>query len=211
MRFKTQVNIALLLLLAVFSALMIQLSVPYFTTRYDVDFLLTKQKIIHLKHWRYSFYTHITCSIFALIAGFTQFSKYLIQNKKLIHRAMGYIYVSDILLLAGPSGLIMSFYSNGTIVAKTSFVLLSCLWILFTGVALLKAKAGDFISHRNWMIRSYALTLSAISLRLFALILPAFIHLSAHDEYALIAWLSWTINLVIAELIIYLKRKSLFA
>jgi hypothetical protein len=211
MKFKRPLNVLLLLLLTVFSALMIQLSLPYFTTRYDVDFLLTKQKIIHIKHWRYSFYTHITFSIFALIAGFTQFSKYLIQKKKIVHRLMGYIYVTDILLIAGPSGLIMSFYSNGTGVAKTSFILLSSLWMIFTGIALLRVRSGDFISHRNWMIRSYALTLSAISLRLYAFILPSLVHLNAHDEYALIAWLSWTINLLAAELIIYRKRNNLFA
>jgi hypothetical protein len=211
MRYTNALNIFLVITLIVFCALMLQLSIPYFTFEYDVDFLLTKQKIIHIKHWRYSFYTHVLLSIFALIAGLTQFSSYVLKKHKKLHRVMGYIYVTDILLVAGPSGLIMSFYSNGTEVTKTSFVILSCLWIIFTAIAFIKAKQKQFVSHRNWMIRSYALTLSAISLRLYALVLPCFIHLTAHEEYTLIAWLSWTINLVIAELIIYYRKPQLFA
>ncbi|MES2515497.1 MAG: DUF2306 domain-containing protein [Bacteroidota bacterium] len=170
---------------------------------HDVDFLLTKQKIIHIKHWRYAFYTHIFLSIFSLIAGLTQFSDYILTKHKKLHKTMGYMYAVDVICLAGPSGLIMAFYANGNNTSKTSFVLLSALWIFFTVIAIIKVLKKDFIEHQKWMIRSYALTLSAITLRLLAFILPSFIHLTAKTEYALIAWLSWTINLVVAEVIIY--------
>jgi hypothetical protein len=53
------------------------------------------------------------------------------------------------------------------------------------------------------MIRSYALTLSAISLRLLAYFIPGFFEINGLAEYSLIAWLSWTLNLGIAEIIIY--------
>jgi len=116
--------------------------------------------------------------------------------------------VIDVICLAGPSGFIMAFYANGTEVSKTSFVLLSALWIGFTVMAIIKAFKKEFAAHEAWMIRSYSLTLSAITLRLLALVLPNFIHLTAHTEYALISWLSWTINLGIAEGIIYSKKLS---
>jgi len=187
---------------------MIDLTLPYLNFTYDVEFLLTKQNIIHLKHWRYAFNFHILFSIFSLLAGLTQFSKYILTKHKKIHRIMGYIYVIDVICIAGPSGLIMACYANGTNVSKTSFVLLSLLWILCTTIAIIKVLKKDFIEHEKWMIRSYSLTLSAITLRLLAFILPKFIHLTAHTEYALIAWLSWTINLLIAEWIIYSKKSS---
>jgi hypothetical protein len=188
---------------------MLRLSLPYLSMRYDIDFLLTKQKIIHVKVWRYAFYTHVFLSIFALIAGFTQFSKFILKRKRRLHKIMGYVYVIDVMLLAGPSGLIMSFYANGTELAKISFVLLSVLWMLFTAIALVKIKRNNFIAHKSWMIRSYSLTLSAISLRLYAMVLPKFFHLGAFDEYTLIAWMSWTLNLIIAEIIILRKRNSI--
>ena len=192
---------------SLFCWLMIDLTLPYLTFTYDVDFLLTKQKIIHLKHWRYAFNFHILFSIFSLVAGLTQFSQYILTKYKKLHRLMGYIYVIDVICIAGPSGLIMAFYANGNAVSKTSFVLLSLLWMGFTFVALFKVLKKDFKEHENWMIRSYALTLSAISLRLMAFVIPKFIHLTAHEEYALIAWLSWIVNLLIAEWII-LSRKA---
>lgn len=185
---------------------MLRLSWPYTSLRYDTDFLATKQRIIHIKHWRYAFYTHVFLSIFALLAGLTQFSKTLLRRKRRLHRVAGYIYVTDVLFLAGPSGLIMAFYANGTAAAKLSFVILSTLWIITTALALFYARKGRFIAHRNWMIRSYALTLSAISLRLLAMLLPKIVHLNAFDEYTLIAWASWTLNLAVAELIILSKR-----
>ena len=194
--------------IALFCWLMIGLTIPYLTFTYDVDFLLTKQKIIHLKHWRYAFNLHILFSILILIAGLTQFSNYVLKKQKRLHKIMGYVYVFDVLLIAGPSGLIMAYYANGTTLAKSSFIILSLLWIAFTAFAIIKIYKKDLIEHQKWMIRSYALTLSAISLRLMALIFPHFFHLSAHTEYATIAWLSWTINLVIAESIIYFKKLS---
>lgn len=199
-------SISWIVFISLFSWLMIDLTLPYLSFTYDVDFLLTKQKIIHVKHWRYAFNFHILFSIFSLIAGLTQFSQYILTKHKKLHRIMGYIYVVNVICIAGPSGLIMAFYANGTIVSKTSFVLLSLLWILFTCLAIIKALKKDFIEHEKWMIRSYALTLSAISLRLMAFILPKFAHLPAHTEYTLISWLSWTINLLLAEWIIYRRN-----
>lgn len=208
---KNIVNVVSLILLIVFCYLMLRLSLPYFTFKYDVDFLLTKQKIIHIKHWRYAFYVHVFLSSITLIAGLFQFSNYILKHYKKLHRTMGYLYVGTILGFAGPSGLIMAFYANGTIWAKISFVILSLLWILFTTIALIKAKQQQFNAHKKWMIRSFALTLSAITLRLLAFVLPSFVHLSAFDEYTLIAWLSWVVNLVIAEGIIFIKwRKEVF-
>lgn len=197
-----------LISIAFFCWLMIDLTLPYLGFTYDVDFLLSKQKIIHIKHWRYSFNVHILFSIFSLAAGLTQFSNYILKKHRHLHRVAGYIYVIDVLFLAGPSGLIMGFYSNGTMWAKTSFVVLSFLWILFTAIAFKMALIKKLDDHRNWMVRSYALTFSAITLRLLAYFLPKFIYIDAFTEYTLIAWLSWTINLIVAETIIYFKRKN---
>lgn len=208
--FRKTGSVIWLIAIAIFCWLMIDLTLPYLGFTYDVDFLLTKQKIIHIKHWRYSFNVHILFSIISLTAGLTQFSNYILRKHKKLHRYIGYAYVIDVLLLAGPSGLIMGFYANGTIWAKTSFVILAFLWIVFTALAYKKAMEKDFVSHRNWMMRSYALTLSAITLRLLALFLPNWFRIEAFTEYTLIAWLSWTLNLAIAELIIFSRRNHSF-
>ena len=62
------------------------------------------------------------------------------------------------------------------------------------------------------MIRSYALTLSAISLRLFKFGIVTVLELPPMDTYKIVSVLGWGINLIIAELIIrksYIKKQRL--
>ena len=195
-----------LILILYFTCLMFLITLPYLSFKLNVDFLLTKQNIIHIKFWRYAFYAHILTSTFVLLAGAFQFWDYFLKNFKKLHRFIGKTYVFLVLLVSGPGALVMSLYANGDVTSKTSFVLPSLLWILFTALAFYYALKKDFIKHRKFMIRSYALTLSAITLRAYALILPNFIHLSAKEEYALIAWCSWAINLLLAEILIRNKK-----
>ena len=180
----------------------------YTSLRTDVAFLQLKQMYIHITLWRVAFFTHVFTSMFALVAGFTQFSKTLLKKKPKLHRTMGYIYVVDILFVTGPSGLIMSYYANGGISSQIAFGLLSVLWIVFTAIALNKAIKKDFISHKKFMIRSYALTLSALSLRTWKVLLAQFTHLAPMDRYRIIAWLGWGLNLLIAEIIILQQMKK---
>lgn len=184
---------------------MFKITIPFFSFRYDIGFLLTKQAILHNDIWRWSFYIHIASSIFVLLFGVFQFIKPLLESFPKLHKLLGKAYVFLILILSAPSGLVMAFYANGGIYAKTSFVIISLLWWLFTFVAFLKIRAKKIKGHIDFMVRSYALTLSAITLRTYVLILPSFIHLHAKDMYTLVAWLSWVPNLIIAEILIYFR------
>lgn len=188
--------------------LMVWITLPYLSFKLNVDFLITKQRIIHLKHWRYAFYAHILTSAFVLLAGALQFWPYFLRNFKKWHRLIGKMYVFIILFISGPAGMIMSFYANGMWAAKISFIILSFLWLLFTAMSFYYAVKKNFVLHRKFMIRSYALTLSAITLRLYALILPHFVYLDGRTEYAVLAWTSWTINLLVAEVIVFATRKK---
>jgi hypothetical protein len=72
-------------------------------------------------------------------------------------------------------------------------------------VAWQRARAGDYVSHRAWMIRSYALCLAAVTLRLY---LPLFglAGLPFEVAYPAIAWLCWVPNLVVAEWLVIPAR-----
>ena len=183
--------------------------VPYNT---DVGFLRIKQQYIHIDTWRTAFFIHVYASLWVLLAGFTQFSKRLLKNKPRLHRAFGYVYVVDVLLITGPAGLLMGFYANGGLPSRIAFVSLALLWIFFTIMALIKAKQKDFKAHRKFMIRSYALTLSAITLRAWKYAITNSIELPPMDVYRTVAWLGWVGNLIVAEYLIYKsnKKASLF-
>ncbi|UAY51791.1 DUF2306 domain-containing protein [Ferruginibacter albus] len=204
---KNIVPAILLVALAVFSFLMLRIIYAYIPVKNDVAFLQLKQEYIHVTEWRLAFFVHVFSSILVLFAGFTQFSKRLLRRKPRLHRVFGYIYVIDILLVTGPASFLMSFYANGGLSSRIAFVLLSVLWILFTALALYYAIKKKFRLHRMYMIRSFALTLSAISLRLWKVIIANFTEIHPMDRYRIIAWLGWTLNLLIAEYIIYRMSK----
>ena len=188
---------------------MLRIIFLYIPLQTDVGFLQLKQSYLHITEWKIAFFVHVYSSFFVLLAGFSQFSRYLLRRYPKWHRLLGYLYVVDILLVTGPAGLLMSFYANGGLSSRTGFVILSVLWIVFTALAFYKALKKDFTSHRYFMVRSYALTLSALSLRAWKVILGDISDMHPLDRYRIIAWLGWTLNLLVAELlIIYWKRKK---
>lgn len=182
--------------------------IPYNT---DVGFLRIKQQYIGIDHWRIAFFIHVYASLWVLFAGFTQFSKKLLRNNPKMHRIFGYIYVTDVLLITGPAGLIMGFYANGGTASRIAFISLALLWIFFTAMALIKARQKNFKAHRKYMIRSYALTLSAITLRAWKYGITNTMSLPPMDVYRIVAWLGWVGNLAFAEYLNYrIKMKQGF-
>jgi len=71
-----------------------------------------------------------------------------------------------------------------------------------TGLAVQFTLRGDAITHRRWMIRSYALTAAAITLRIY-LPLSFVFHVPFSIGYPAIAWLCWIPNLRAVE--VYLR------
>lgn len=197
----------MLLVLAFFTWLMARITLEYIPYNTDVGFLRIKQEYIAIDHWRIAFFIHVYASLWVLLAGFTQFSNYLQRHNKGLHRAMGYIYVANVLLITGPAGLIMGFYANGGTFSRIAFVALAVLWIFFTLMAFVKAKQKDFNAHRNYMIRSYALTLSALTLRAWKYAITNTVTLPPMDVYRVVAWAGWVINLALAEWLIYRHKK----
>jgi Predicted membrane protein (DUF2306) len=205
---KNIIVISLLIALAYFSYLMLRIIWVYIPLQNDTAFLQLKQDYIHINEWRIAFYIHVFTSILVLLAGFTQFSLWFHKKYKSWHKKLGYLYVINILLVTGPASLLMSFYANGGLSSQVGFVLLAVLWILFTGIAVYKAIKKDFTTHRIFMIRSFALTLSAISLRIWKVFFAITTDIPPMDRYRIIAWLGWGLNLLIAEWIIYKYIKS---
>jgi Predicted membrane protein (DUF2306) len=96
-------------------------------------------------------------------------------------------------------------------VARVSNVLLASLWLAFTISGYRMARQRRYVEHRRWMIRSFALTASIITNRLWGaiayLILAPRIattfrgseELFSRTIAGLSTWLGWVIPLLIAE------------
>lgn len=188
-----------------FSYLLLLITLQYIPYDTDVAFLRIKKEVIVLNHYKIAFFTHVYTSIFLMIFGAFQFSNYIQKKHIKLHRISGRLYVGILLLLSGPSGLVMSYYANGGLLAQVSFLLLSTFWMLFTFLSLYFILKKQVIKHQKFAIRGFALTLSAISLRLFKYLLVFFFEPLPMDAYRIAAWSGWTFNLLVAEIIIYYK------
>ncbi len=174
----------------------------YGSFRTDVGFLRFKQDYLDISIWRIAFYTHVFSSVFCLCAGFTQFSAQVLKHHKKLHRFVGKLYAFNIMFINFPAGMIMAFYANGHLPSRVAFILLDSLWLLFTYKAVAAVKVKNMKAHQRFMIRSYALTCSAITLRMWKLILSNSFHIDPQVLYMIDAWMGFVPNLLFAEWLI---------
>lgn len=195
------------LALSMGTLLMLTMIVDYSSFRTDIHFLLFKQEYLSNNWWTVAFYVHVFSSILALGAGFTQFSNYLLKNYKTLHKAIGKLYVVNILFINFPAGMVLAVNANGLLPTKIAFVVLDCLWFYFTYRAYTAIRKKNIVEHKQFMIRSYALTFSAISLRSWKIILSSTTYLDPLTIYMIEAWMGFVPNLIFAE---WLIRRNKF-
>lgn len=186
-----------------FTGLMLTKVVPYLSFEPGIDFLTTKSEETNADPlFRLGFYVHITSSLWVLLSGLVQFFPGLWAGRRNLHRTLGKVYVGSILFLAAPSGLILAFYANGGLVAKVGFTLQCIVWWLSSWQAYRTARQRLWQAHTEWMLRSYLVTLAAMSLRLESYAMFYLLQTKPIETYLTVTWLSWTGNLVLAEVLI---------
>lgn len=147
-------------------------------------------------------FIHIAGSVTALVLGSLQFLPALRRGARPPHRWVGRVYVVAC-LVGGAAGLILATGSSAGLIASAGFGSLAVLWIAANLLGWRAAVQGRFVAHRRWMIRSWALTLAAVTLRLY-LPLVMVLDLPFLPWYRAISFLAWVPNLVAAEL--WLRR-----
>jgi len=148
---------------------------------------------------RIAIYLHVFAAFFALAVGPFQFSTRLRSARPALHRWMGRLYLGIGVLAGGISGFYIAFLAHGGAVSKAGFACLALAW-LYTGLrAYLAIRARDITAHRRWIIRNFALSFAAVTLRIWVP-LSFVAGLEFEAAYRAIAWLCWVPNLVFAEL-----------
>ena len=195
-------------IIAIFSILIGLYPLIYVLVNMDGQGLLGSKnlEVLSNKAWQIAFYSHIYFGGISLLTGWSQFSKKLRAKRLTLHRLLGKIYVVAVLISA-IAGFYAAIYANGGIVAKLGFSFLAIGWFYTTLNAYTTIKRKEIQKHRKWMIRSYSLTLAAVTLRLWMHILPNLLGISFDDSYIIISWLCWVPNIIIAE--IYIRKAIL--
>src|SRR5690606_9843127 len=136
---------------------------------------------------------HVFAAAVALTLGPFQFSTSLRARYPAFHRWSGRLYLGVGVLVGGLAGLYMAAHAFGGLPARLGFACLALGW-LYTGLRGYRAiRARDVADHRRWMVRNFALTFAAVTLRLW---LPASVAAGIAFElaYPVIAWLCWVPN-----------------
>ncbi len=148
-------------------------------------------------------YCHIAVAPVALALLPFQFSTKLRLRRPSLHRWLGRLYGVAI-LIAGVAGFFLGLKTDQGLLAATGLMGLAIAWLATTAVAVFLAIQRNIGAHRRWMIRSAALTASAVTLRLY---LPVGeLTVGFENAYPLICWLCWVPNLIFAEVLI--QRES---
>lgn len=172
----------------------------------DYGFLKLKTKAIETGWYLPAYYAHVLVAGIILLLGIFQINQNWRLRWPTIHRLFGKMYIAGVLFFAAPGGLVMSFFILRGPWVLTSFLLQCSLWFICTYKAYVHIRIGDVEKHRKWILRSYSLTLAAITLRLYVFFSSWSFDLAQPAAYAIIAWLSWTLNLLICEW--YLSKKK---
>ena len=177
------------------------------------------------------FYIHISGGLVGMLIGPIQFISAWRKRYPKLHRWLGTAYFAGIfssrieeqrlmshqpraMVINHPSeptsglaiaGLIIAPFAMGGSIAQTGFFVLGWVWLAVTGMGLRTLLRGQYQAHRQWMIRSYALTFAAVTLRIWLPLLQFALGLDFITAYMIVAWLCWVPNLTWAEWKVRLK------
>jgi len=195
--------ITILLSISAFTILMFTKVIPYLSFEPAINFLSTKtDRVLQKTIFQWSFYIHIISSWFVMLAGIIQFIPFVLKNFPVIHHTSGKIYVLLVLFLAAPSGLVLAVYANGGLSTKVGFTFQCIIWWFVTFIAWQEIRNRNWLLHTQSMIRSYAITLAAMSLRVLSYVMIYNFGTKPIETYLTVTWLSWVGNLFIAEIFI---------
>ena len=184
----------------IFGILIVVKSKDYLFPNFNYGFLVGKKNIFFF--YKFFLYAHIIGAPIALFTGLIQF----VFKKSKLHPAFGKAYILSVLILAAPSGLIMSFFAKGGFLGILNFSTLSILWWIFSYKAYTFIKNGNIKRHKEMMIRSFILANSAVGLRLLGYINHEFQLFDINYSYLIISWLSWLPAYLSYEIILIKKN-----
>ena len=131
----------------------------------------------------------------ALVFGAVQFSSRVRRRYLRIHRVSGKLYLTGT-LVAAPVAIWMAFINSPWFLTAFTIVQ-SVTWVLFTAVAYRAIRRGAVSTHREWMMRSYAVVLIFIEGRVLMAV-PSLAERGL-DAVVLVNWACFAVTLVVVE------------
>ena len=189
-----------------FSLLLIYNTLPYYSFSKDFDFIKERSFLFQSNFYNTCFYIHITAGALCIFTALIQFSRYILKKSKAIHRISGKIYVAVVLFLGAPTGLYMAFFAKGSFWERCLFMFMAIWWFITTLNGLTTIHKRNIVAHKVWMMRSYAMAMTAVTFRVYYVILYL-LDWQLLENYQFSLWVSVIGNMLVTEWIIYRQSK----
>src|SRR6202046_1428586 len=136
---------------------------------------------------------HTLCGVLVLLTGPVQFSSRFRQRHLKFHRMLGRIYVISV-FIGALTGIALSAGRPG----MPGTTVQAAAWIVCTATAFISARNRQIARHRQWMVRSYAVTFTFVSSRVLNLWPVYWSHLG--DTFAALGLIAFTLaSLLVVE------------
>ena len=182
------------------SALIVVNSLPYFSLRTNFAFLVERGALVRETAWRACFYAHVFGGLVCLATGPFLVWGALLRRATWLHRVLGRAYVMAVLGCGGPAGMYLALRARGGAAGVLGFLVLGVLWIATTARGVQLVLRGEIAAHRRWMLRSYAVALSAVFFRVLFVALPL-AGVGGDASYVVSLWASLAVSVFAGEVL----------
>ena len=168
-------------------------AIPYLDYSYSVEQYGAQSALI---------FTHVVFGITATLLGPFQFVSAIRKRNVKVHRTMGKIYLLSTITAALVSWMVI-LPRDGGIAYKSGLFFLGFAWISCGVMAYLAIRRQKVEIHREWMVRSYVVTLAFVTFRLLYDILKPY-HIEGTG--AMMAWGCWAFPLFVTEIVFQVQK-----
>ena len=161
--------------------------------RFFIDHSLPEWELYYPVRWW--FLPHVLGGLIAFVSGPFQFSSRIRQRHLPLHRLMGRCYVAGVAISVA-SSVYMSL-TVSTLAFRFLLLTLAGAWLVTTTVAFAAVLRGNIQLHRQWMVRSYAVTTTFATTRVLTAI-PA-IGGAGEEVYVPAQWCLLVATMLLAE------------
>lgn len=144
---------------------------------------------------------HITAGTVALMLGPFAIWLGVARRRMNLHRNLGVAYIASV-ALSSVAAFYLAFHTDVSWVFGAGLASLATAWVVTTGLAFLSIRKGLISQHKEWMIRSYVVTLGFVNFRILVGILQVAGVGTLVEQLNVASWFCWAFPLLVTEAIL---------
>lgn len=154
--------------------------------------------------WKLFFFPHIALGVIALLIGAFQLTNRSRRHPAL-HKSLGRVYGATILInvLVVPY---MALFATGGMNSTIAFLVLDVIWFGTTVMGIWSIFKKNISRHREWMLRSYAITFVFVTFRIVLIMVQLILDAPKSITFPIAVYAAMAVNLIFTEM--YLRKRS---